>query len=170
MRIVLLFFSLVIVLHCHAQQKVKFKLTLSDTNSRTAADYLFKVKLINSGFDRYWVQDTSYLIAGAAISSLNLIHPMIWRKEGGKYRLYENQNFRSGPLRDKCLDSCCNCIIISKGDSITFNIKLLKPYKFEKGQFKMQAYLSPPLNVCNGCDQIVELESNYVYFTVRDSL
>lgn len=32
----------------------------------------------------------------------------------------------------------------------------------------MRAYLGPPLAICDGCDQIIELESNDVHFTVTN--
>jgi hypothetical protein len=114
------------------------------------------------------VQDTGYLKRTVEYPSSNLIYALFWKKNKGKYVLYENRKNRPGHLPVKYLDSCYNCIFIPKGGSLTFALKLQDCCNFEKGQYRMIAYLRAPPDQCDGCDQIVELESNYVYFTVKE--
>jgi hypothetical protein len=161
------FFCLFLFLNGRSQQKVQVNLTLLNSTNRDPSRWIFRIKLVNKGFEKYWVQDTTYIANSVRTPSQNLAYPMTWRKINGKYMLYDTPRNGGGPLRDKCMDSCCNCINILRHDSISFDLKLLAPYKFDKGQYKAQAYISIPLLSCDGCEQLPELESNYVFFTVR---
>jgi hypothetical protein len=152
---------------CQSNARLSIALSRPDVKDMTKSHFIIKV--MNTGFDQYWVQDTSYLAANVESPLASFIHPIIWRKINGKYQVYELLKNRLHALPSKCADSCCNCIIVYRGDSLTFSLDLLKCYRpFDKGEYKVQAYLRAPTDLCNACEQIVELESNYLYFTVKD--
>ena len=169
MKNLIILFGIIASTNSFCQTKVQVSIAFSSRNIKDVDQSHFKVEVINNGFDRYWVQDTSYLAAHVESPLSSFIHPIVWRKIDGKYKVYMNLKYRLHALPSKCADSCCNCIIVPKGDSLKFTLDLLKCCRrFEKGEYKMQAYLRAPTDMCNACEQIIELESNFLYFTVKE--
>lgn len=168
-NLIFLFGITFLSINCFCQSKVEVRIDFSRRNIKDVAQSHFEIKVVNKGFDRYWIQDTSYLAANVESPLSSFIHPIVWRKINGKYQVYVNLKYRLHGLPAKCADSCCNCIIVPQGDSLTFTLDLLKCCRrFEKGEYKMQAYIRAPADLCNACEQIVELESNYLYFSVKE--
>jgi len=168
MKTIIVFISLVLFFRSYSQDKMQLKMVLLDSNSKVPSQWSFKVTITNKKFTKYWVQDTTYLQGSVGAPTANLIYPIMWKKNNNKFVHYENAAIRGAMFRDKCMDTCCNCIYISKNKSLSFYIKLLAPFKFEKGQYRIQAYLRIPTFSCDNCEQTPELESNYIYFTVTN--
>ena len=148
-------------------QKAIVRLELVDGSMKDPSNYVFRVNVANRSFKEYLLQDTSYLKATVEWPDANLIVPFIWQKVNGVYKTYEHDKHHSGPLRPKCVDSCCGCIILKQKRSMSFDLNLLKCCILEKGKYRVQAGLHPPAHSCVACPELAELESNYVYFEVK---
>jgi hypothetical protein len=154
----------------YAQDKVAFRLTLLSSDNPDPEQWIFRVKLVNTGFDRYWVQDTVYLVRKMVTPYGNLIRPYIFCKEKEEWVHYDSSPMPGVELPDTYFDSCHNCIFINKNDSLSFDIPLLRMQRMKKGEYKMIAAINIPISSCpteGGCEQLPEIESNYVFFTVK---
>jgi hypothetical protein len=166
-RILKLQFFLMMFFSGYAQ-KATLDVKLFDNSSKNSSEFIFRVKITNSGFDHYWIQDTGYLAQEVEYPHANLIYTILSKKVNGKYIHYENLKHRPGTLRDKCMDSCCNCIFLNKGRTLTFDLKLLQCCTVTEGEYKMQVYIHAPTDLCDRCDQIEELVSPSIYFAVGE--
>lgn len=149
-------------------QRAGIYVKLIDSSSSNASDFVFNIRVQNISFDKYWMQDTSFLKGLLEHPTENLIHPYLKKKAGGVFKAYEHFKYRPGAgERAKCLDSCCNCIFLNKGESLQMNLPILKGYEMEKGEYRLQVTIGPPLFSCHACKQLGEIDSKYVYFTVN---
>ena len=164
MKIKFLFFLLFVV-HIAYSQKVGIKLNIVDSSHSEASDYVFRVTIKNVGLDRYWIQDTSYLLTSVLSWSAQLIWPYLWIKTGNGYEFYEHERHYPGTLANKCNDSCCNCIFIQKGSSLSFDLPLLKNRVMQKGKYKMQISVTSPIY----SDKLRsrEITSDFLYFDIK---
>jgi hypothetical protein len=159
--------SLICMFLTSYSQKTSVALALIDTSYSNTSNFVFRVKITNDSFDTYWVQDTTILQARVAFPSQNLIHIFISKKVNGFYEHFENWKHSEGLFtRAECGDTCFDCIILSKGQSIQVNLKILQCCNIEKGRYRMEIGIVPPLLICNNCEQLGEITSNYVYFTI----
>lgn len=149
-------------------QKASIHIKLIDKTPSNPSDFVFEIEINNNRFENYWVQDTAFLKEELVNPSYNLIYPFIWKKDqGGIYKLYDNLKRMPGVgTSSKWQDSCYNCIYLKKGESLKINLKVLQCCTIEKGQYRLQVAIRPPLFSCNGCDQLQELSSDYIYFDV----
>lgn len=145
-------------------QKVDIKIKLIDSLHADASDYSFRITVKNVGLKQYWIQDTSYLLKSIYSRSAILIYAYLWKKVGNTYKTYEKEKRYVGTLLNKCDDSCCNCIYIPKGNSLSFSAPLLYNRKMEPGKYKMQIALRPPMNSAKG---LKEEDSDFFYLNVR---
>ena len=148
-------------------QKAAIYVKLIDKSSSNASDYIFNVEVKNISFDKYWVQDTSFLRNLLEHPTKNLIYPYLEKKIGNEFKIYEHYKYRPGVgVRAKCLDSCCNCIFLNKGESLKIDLSILECYIVEKGQYRLRVTLDIPFLSCIECKQLEEIHSKYIYFKV----
>ena len=148
-------------------QKAEMYVKLIDSSS-SASEYIFNIEVKNISFDTYWVQDTSFLKNLLEHPAKNLIYPYLQKKAANEFKIYERYKYRPGVgTLAKCLDSCCNCIFLKRGESLKIDLPILECYIMEKGQYRMQVVIGPPFFSCLGCKQLEEICSKYVYFTVK---
>jgi hypothetical protein len=149
-------------------QKATIYVKLLDSSSSNAAEYIFNVEVKNVSFDKYWVQDTAFLRSLLEHPTDNLIYPYLEKRVGSRFKIYEHYKYRAGVgIRAKCLDSCCNCIFLKKSESLKINLPILKCYNMEKGEYRLQVTIGPPLFSCDACKQLGQIYSKYIYFRVR---
>jgi hypothetical protein len=161
------FLMFMLGISCYSQ-KASVRLKLIDQSSLDISKYIFQVRITNNLFDKYWVQDTTFIASVIANPSINLLHIFVEKRTGNGYKYFSKWKNRSGyGLSNKCLDSCCNCIILLKGQSVSANFNILEGCRIEKGKYRVQIGIVPPLFVCNGCAQLAEISSNYVYIFVK---
>src|ERR1700748_1635639 len=150
-------------------QKATITAKLLDSSFHDASKFNFQIEIKNIGFDKYWIQDTSFLKTHLEYPFENLIYPYMEKEINGVYKIYEKHKHRPGyGLRDECLDSCCNCIFLQKGEGLKMNLPTLKCYNMETGQYRMQIMIAPPLMSCHACEQGQEIYSEFLYFTVNN--
>jgi hypothetical protein len=151
-------------------QKASIHIKLIDKTSFSPTDFVFEIAINNNGFENYWIQDTAFLKEELGNPGANLIYPFIYKKnQEGSYKLYENFKRRTGVgPPSKWQDSCINCIYLKKGESLTIHLKILQCCTIEKGQYRLQVEIRPPLFSCNNCDQLAGISSNYIYFDVNN--
>jgi len=149
-------------------QKAKIFLGVKDSLTSSPSDVIFQMEIKNVSFDKYWVQDTSFLRSNIEVPNQNLIHPYIEKSENGRYKSYSAEKYGSNSAeREKYLDTCYNCIYLNKGESLKMNLPILSCCRLEKGMYRISVSLSPPLYSCNLCSQLTEITSNYVYLNVQ---
>jgi hypothetical protein len=160
------FFMILFVLKTVGQQ-VQLKAKLIDGPPQGASDFIFRVTVTNIAFDKYLIQDTTLLKALLKTPNEHLLRVYVEQKKDGKYLPYERfiRNNGGAGTRVECLDSCCNCLILTKGESLFMDVQLLRSYVFEKGSYRLQVGLVPPLMSSSG-DKLKEFASKYVYFSV----
>ena len=150
-------------------KQVEVKIKADRQYSEEAKNIGFTIQVKNKKFTEYYVQDT-LITQGIVGTGACTIWSYIEKKDKkGKY-LFGEFKYGSGPLLmpDPCLHECCNCLLLKKGDSIQFNLNLLKSYnRIDKGEYRVYVLLHPPdprKRVSKG--YYSEFKSNYVYFTI----
>jgi hypothetical protein len=164
-RILLTLIPLILMINGFGQQlKISFKLI--DEMDKNPSETVFLVNIYNGKYDNYWIQDTAYLKNQVEYPETNLIYPFLWKKSGKIFKLYENYKHRPGTLVLKCVDSCCNCILIKQGQKLAFTLKLLECYNLTKGQYRMQVAIHPPIFSPVPKEQLGEIQSNIIKFSI----
>jgi hypothetical protein len=149
-------------------QKTTIRIQLLDKSTSDASEFVFEIAIKNKGFEKYWVQDTTFLKEELLNPSEDLVYPFLWKKNNESiYKLYGNYKRRPGVgPPSKWMDSCKNCIFLKRGESLKVRLKMLECYLIDRGQYKLQVAIRPPLFSCNDCPQLAELSSNFIYFKV----
>lgn len=150
------FCIILVIISPISAQKASMHVKLLDSSFASHSDFIFEIEVKNDSFPTYWIQDTALLRARFGYPPSDLLYVILEKKVGGKYRSYERlkQHLGDNFLMDSCVRYCCNCIYIGKGQTIRLRMPLLSNYILEKGQYKMEVTLGPPLESCNNCDQI----------------
>jgi hypothetical protein len=148
-------------------QKVVIKIKADKQYSNEAGRIRFNVLIKNKSFKDYYVQDTSYIQRNAPTPAF--IWPYVEKKVKGKYIRREFGLQGGASLRpDPCSFDCCDCLLLNKGDSLQFSLELLKPYKLEKGEYRVYVLLHPPKAPKSISEKVyTEFKSNYVYFSIN---
>lgn len=159
-------FLAILLVQVAYSQKVEVKIKANQPYSNEAKNIRFTVQIKNKKFPEYYVQDTLYIQRYPG--SPAFIFPYVERKEKGKYVYREFARLGGNLVPDSCRSDCCNCFLLKKGDSTQFNLDLLMAFKLDKGEYRIYVLLHPPgapkkinMNV------YAEVQSNYVYFTVK---
>ena len=150
-------------------KQVEVKIKVDRKYGKDAGEINFNVRIKNNSFKEYYVQDTLYMQRHVTAPGANFIWSYIDKKKNGKYIPGEyGYRGRGSLVPDSCSSVCCNCLLLKKGDFIQFTLALLKPYKLEKGEYRVHVSFIPPKAPPKADPKIhQELESNYVYFTIH---
>ena len=149
-------------------QKSSLFVIINDSSNADASKWVFTIKISNNKLKKYQAQDTAYIREYLEVPIYNSVTPYLFKHEDGKYKQYRSTN-QSGDIVaqvDSCLPKCCNCIVLKKGEFLQINLDLLKPFKFEKGKYRLQISIIPPFVDCTDCKFLHEIHSNFIYFEV----
>ena len=147
-------------------QQVDIKIKADRQYSNEASDIIFNVQVKNNSFNKYYIQDTSYIQKATDIPAANYVWPYIEKKQKGKYTPGDFYRSNASLAPDSCGFYCCNCLLLRKGESIQFNVDFLSPYKLEKGEYRVFVTLHAPSSPATESGVYTEFKSNYVYFTI----
>jgi hypothetical protein len=150
-------------------QKASLHVRLLDSSFTSWSDYIFQVEIKNDSFPTYLIQDTARLRAQANYTGTGLMYVILEKKaEGGEYKSYKKVKRHVGDFNfDTCMYHCCNCLPLTKGQSIKLNLQLLQNFILEPGEYMIETILGPPLELCDDCEEqhLGEIYTDY-YFKV----
>jgi hypothetical protein len=159
---------LILVIPIRAQ-KASLNVKLVDSSFASYSDFIFQVEVRNDSFPSYFIQDT-VLLRKLLPYHEGLLYVLLAKNVGGQYKPYEKVKRHSGdPIPgDSCRVYCCNCIFLSKGQTIKLRLPLLSNFNLENGEYELYVMLDPPMESCDDCDEIQfgEIYTQY-YFRVR---
>lgn len=153
----------------YAQKSVNVKIRIVDSTSRLINGDIFEVSIKNIEFSKYPIQDTSIIKKLSSLPSSNFVSPYLEKLENGKYKQIIAYRPTGYPIPDSCVDTCCNCIFLSRKQSIKFQMKILECCDWEPGFYRIKVGIYPPL-MYKGPIKLFKMQySNFVYFTVDSS-
>jgi hypothetical protein len=116
-------------------QKAGVSLELLDNSSSNSSDFIFRIHIANDSFFALWVQDSTILQGRIPFRGQSLVHIFIDKKINGTYEAYDEGKHRPAIfMEDRWGDSCCNCIILKKGDSVSVDLKILECCSMDFGR------------------------------------
>ncbi|MDF2189538.1 hypothetical protein [Paraflavitalea sp. CAU 1676] len=161
--LIILFFFIACVGHA---QPVTIQISKQGKDDSTGKA-LFSVSIKNNSFQKFHVQDTAILQQYAG-SPINSIAPRFEKKEKDTYEFFPGVDGVPGlPVPDPCINACCTCSSLKKGEQLQFNLDLLSCCTLKKGDYRVKVLLQSISTAPEAKEREYIFTSNYVYFSVK---